>query len=379
MKKNIPFIDLQSQYLEIKEKIDKSIQKVLNHGVYINGDEVKVFEDMLCEYTSAKHAITCANGTDALSIALMALKVKANDAIFVPSFTYISSVEVISVIGAKPFFIDVKKDFNICTKSLETALHDAVKIGLNPSVVIPVDLFGRPSRSKELDRIIKEWGLKVIYDAAQSFGAEYDGEKVGSYGDITTTSFFPAKPLGCYGDGGAIFTNDDTLAKKIRSIKNHGMGNHKYEHINVGVNSRLDTIQASILIEKLKIFPTELEKRNRIAQFYNNNIKPLDTLDLIVPDIDDNICYSWAQYTLISNNRNLIMEKLKDLKIPTVIYYPIPLNKQEAYKDSYVVSSGIKTSEELCSKVFSLPMSPYLKQEDQSFIIESLNNILLEL
>ena len=192
----------------------------------------------------------------------MALQVKANDAIFVPSFTYIASVEAISVIGATPFFIDVKDDFNICTKSLETALNDAVKIGLNPSVVIPVDLFGRPSRSEELDRIVKKWSLKVIYDAAQSFGAEYNGKKVGSYGDITTTSFFPAKPLGCYGDGGAIFTNDDVLAKRIRSIKNHGMGNHKYEHINVGINSRLDTIQAAILIEKLKIFSENFVRDN---------------------------------------------------------------------------------------------------------------------
>lgn len=379
MNRDIPFIDLQSQYIEIKEKIDNSIHKVLNHGVYINGEEVKVFEEMLCEYTSAKYAITCANGTDALSVALMALEVKANDAIFVPSFTYIASVEAIKVIGATPFFIDVKNDFNICVKSLETALNDAVQIGLNPSVVIPVDLFGRPSRSEELDMVVKKWGLKVVYDAAQSFGAEYDGKKVGSYGDITTTSFFPAKPLGCYGDGGAIFTNDDILAKRIRSIKNHGMGNHKYEHVNVGVNSRLDTIQAAILIEKLKIFPSELEKRNRIAQFYNSNIKPPDALNLILPDIDKNTCYSWAQYTLISNNRNLVMKKLKDLGIPSVIYYPLPLNKQEAYKDSFVVSSGIKTSEELCNKVFSLPMSPYLNQEDQNFIINSLNKILLEL
>jgi dTDP-4-amino-4,6-dideoxygalactose transaminase len=377
--KKIPFINLKSQYELLKANIDSSIQKVLDHGVYINGPEVQEFEGMLSEFTLAKHAITCANGTDALSISLMALNLGANDVIFVPSFTYIASVEAISVIGAIPFFVDVKDDFNICPISLENAINDSILLGLKPAAVIPVDLFGKPSRSNELDKILKHWDLKVVYDAAQSFGAEYEGVKTGNCGDITTTSFFPAKPLGCYGDGGAIFTNNDDLAKKIRSIKNHGMGKHKYEHVNVGVNSRLDTIQAAILIEKLKFFPEELRKRNKIAEYYSNNIQINNNSDLILPHTSEAECYSWAQYTLMSKNRDVIMEKLKAYGIPTVIYYPLPLNKQEAYDACHIVSSGVPNSEDFCGRVFSLPMSPYLDKEHQDYIINCLNTIVREL
>ncbi len=375
---NIPFIDLKSQYIDLKQNINKRINNVLDHGIFINGPEVSIFEEDLCNFTSVKHSISCANGTDALSIALMALNTNRDDVVFVPSFTYISSVEAIALLGATPFFVDVDFDFNICPVSLENAILDSLKLDLKPSVVIPVDLFGKPSKSEKLDAVIAKYNLKVIYDAAQSFGAEYKGEKVGNFGDITTTSFFPAKPLGCYGDGGALFTNDDVIASKIRSIKNHGMGNHKYEHINLGMNSRLDTIQAAILIEKLDVFSKELITRNEIARFYSNNINDIDKL-LITPEVKPGNLFSWAQYTLISPKRDEIMKKLKELSIPTAIYYPLPLNKQEAYKDNYVVSSGIKNSEKLCKQVFSLPMSPYLDRTHQDYIISSLNKIIDDL
>ena len=375
---NIPFIDLKSQYIDLKKNINRRINNVLDHGVFINGPEVSAFEEDLCKFTSVNNSITCANGTDALSIALMALNTDRNDVVFVPSFTYIASVEAIALLGAIPFFIDVDLDFNICPMSLENAILDSLKLDLKPSVVIPVDLFGKPSKSEHLDSVINKYNLKVIYDAAQSFGAEYKGEKVGNFGDITTTSFFPAKPLGCYGDGGALFTNDEDIASKIRSIKNHGMGNHKYEHINIGMNSRLDTLQAAILIEKLNVFSKELIIRNELARYYNDNINHIDDL-LIAPEISSGDLYSWAQYTLISPKRDHIMKKLKQLGIPSVIYYPLPLNKQEAYKDNHVVSSGIKNSESLCKQVFSLPMSPYLNRKHQDFIISSLNKIIDEL
>lgn len=367
----IPFIDLQTQYSSIKDKIHKSIDNVLSHGVFINGPEVKEFENKLKSFTSAGHAITCANGTDALTIALLALNVENTDAVFVPSFTYIASAESIALVGGVPYFVDVGDDYNICPNSLETAINDAKENNHHPKVVIPVDLFGKPSVSKELDSIIKKYDLKTIFDSAQSFGASHDGIKVGNFGDITTTSFFPAKPLGCYGDGGAIFTNNNDLAKLIRSIKNHGMGNHKYEHINVGMNSRLDTIQAAILNEKIDLLEVEIIKRNEIAEYYNNELR--DT-SLILPTVSDSNSFAWAQYTLRHKERDKIIDFLNSKDIPAAVYYPIPLNQQLAYRSCNVVSSGLKNTERFCKEVFSIPMSPYLKKEHQEFIIKTLKS-----
>ena len=365
----IPFIDLKSQFNILSEDIQSSINDVLQHGKFINGPEVSIFEEKLKEFTSVKHAITCANGTDALSISLMALDLGPNDAIFVPSFTYIASVESIALIGGIPYFVDVADDYNICVESLENAIEDAKKNKHNPKIVIPVDLFGKPSISDELDIIIKENSLNVIYDSAQSFGSSYKDKKIGNYGDITTTSFFPAKPLGCYGDGGAIFTNDSNIAGLIRSIKNHGMGKHKYEHINIGMNSRLDTLQAAILISKIKILSEEIVKRNDIAKYYNENLKDCSYL---LPKLSMENSFAWAQYTLRHEKRDMIIKFLNSKGIPTGIYYPIPLNQQPAYKNCYVVSSGVKNTERFCKEVFSIQMSPYLKKEHQEYIIEHL-------
>ncbi len=367
----IPFIDLRSQYSLIEASLKESINEVLNHGKYINGPEVIKFEQNLSKFTGVRHSITCANGTDALTIALLALKVKPNDAVFVPSFTYIASVEAISLVGAKPYFIDVKDDYNICSKSLKVAIGDAKKNKHIPKIVIPVDLFGKPSISNELDEIIKENNLETIYDAAQSFGSFHNKIKIGNFGDITTTSFFPAKPLGCYGDGGAIFTNNDILADKIRSIKNHGMGRHKYEHINIGMNSRLDTIQAAILINKLTLLEEEIIKRNEVAEYYNELLKDSD---LILPSLCKDKSYAWAQYTVRHKNRDDCIIELQSEGIPAFVYYPIPLSQQAAYKHCNVVSSGLPNTEKFCKEVFSLPMSPYLKRSDQEKIANVLKN-----
>ena len=367
----IPFIDLKSQYELIREQIKNSIDTVLDHGKFINGPEVNEFETNLKSYTSVKHAITCANGTDALAIALLALKVQSNDAVFVPSFTYIASAESIALVGGVPYFVDVGDDYNICPKSLEIAIDDAKKNNHNPRIVIPVDLFGKPSVCVELDELINNFDLETIYDAAQSFGSSHNQIKIGNFGDITTTSFFPAKPLGCYGDGGAIFTNNDDLAKSIRSIKNHGMGNHKYEHVNVGMNSRLDTIQAAVLNEKIKLLQNEIIKRNQIAQYYNHE---LNDSSLILPKLSNTNSYAWAQYTLRHVDRDKIIEFLQSKNIPSTIYYPIPLNEQDAYKSCNVVSSGLNNTEKFCKEVFSIPMSPYLNKEHQDFIISTLKS-----
>lgn len=367
--KNIEFIDLSAQYNLLKNDIDKAMMQVLNHGKYINGPEVRAFEENLCDYAACKHSITCANGTDALTIALLALDLKEQDVIFVPSFTYIASVEAIALIGAKPFFVDVGEDYNICPVSLETAIKDALDLKLNPKVVIPVDLFGKPSCSTSLGKIIENYNLRVIYDAAQSFGASHESVKVGNFGDITTTSFFPAKPLGCYGDGGAIFTNSDELANLMRSIKNHGMGKHKYEHVNIGMNSRLDTLQAAILINKLKVLEDEIIRRNEIAKNYDEHI----VSDFAKPKISKTNSYAWAQYTLRHPKRDLVIQHLKEFNIPTAVYYPIPLSHQKAYQHYNIVSSGLPNSEKFCNEVFSLPMSPYLNRDHQEYIIQKLN------
>ena len=365
----IPFIDLESQFLSIQKSVEHAINKVLSHGKYINGPEVQEFENLLTNFTSVKHSITCANGTDALAIALLALEVKNSDAVFVPSFTYIASAESIALVGGTPYFVDVGDDYNICPISLEVAINDALQNNHQPKIVIPVDLFGKPSVSEDLNNLIDKYELHCIYDAAQSFGSSYNGKKVGNFGDITTTSFFPAKPLGCYGDGGAIFTNNDDLAQLIRSIKNHGMGSHKYEHVNVGMNSRLDTIQAAILIEKIKLLEDEIVMRNEIAERYNEG---LSETDIVLPYLSKEKSYAWAQYTIRHRHRDFLIEALKEKGIPTGIYYPIPLNEQAAYRNCNVVSSGLQKTEMFCKEVFSLPMSPYLATEHQELIISAL-------
>ena len=302
----------------------------------------------------------------------MAWGIGNKDAVFVPSFTYVATAESPAQLGATPFFVDVEEDtFNINPESFKQAIIDCKKLDLNPSVVIPVDLFGMPANVDMITNIAHDNNIKVLVDAAQSFGSKIGDRYVGTMGDATTTSFFPAKPLGCYGDGGAIFTNNDKDAELINSLRLHGKGSEKYDNVRVGLNSRLDTIQAAILIEKLKIFPEELKFRQKIADTYDKNLSPYCK----TPKLLKNVRSAWAQYTLIVKNRNNLQAQLKEKGTPSVIYYPNPLSKQTGYKHYPSVSSGVKVSEYLSEHVLSLPMHPYLKKEEQNIIIENFKEL----
>ncbi|MDC0010720.1 DegT/DnrJ/EryC1/StrS family aminotransferase [Porticoccaceae bacterium] len=359
------FIDLAAQQKLIRPQLDLAISRVLDHGQYIMGPEVKEFEGQLRKFTGASHALTCANGTDALTLVLMAWGVGPGDAVFVPSFTYVATAEAPAQLGASPFFVDVCEDtFNIDPRSLKQAIMDCRKIGLNPKVVIAVDLFGQPADVDAVTEIAHAENIKVLVDGAQSFGATSKGRRVGEMGDATTTSFFPAKPLGCYGDGGAIFTSNDEDAEIINSVRLHGKGSEKYDNVRIGMNSRLDTLQAAILIEKLKLFPAELKMRDVVAQRYTDIFSSLRN----VPVINGNNMSSWAQYTLRVDNREKLQGKLAAAGVPSVVYYPIPLSKQLGYQHYPGVSTGV--SERLAEQVLSLPMHPYLSRGSQSYIGE---------
>jgi dTDP-4-amino-4,6-dideoxygalactose transaminase len=367
------FIDLAAQQNLIRPQLDAAIKKILDHGQYIMGPEVKEFESQLCEFTGAKNAITCANGTDALTLVLMAWGVGPRDAVFVPSFTYVASAEAPAQLGATPFFVDVLEDtFNIDPESFKQAIIDCRKLGLNPSVVIAVDLFGQPANVDAITEIAHAENIKVLVDGAQSFGATSRGRRVGSMGDATTTSFFPAKPLGCYGDGGAVFTNNDEDAEIINSIRLHGKGSQKYDNVQIGLNSRLDTIQAAILIEKLKIFPKELQMRAIVANRYSEALSDF----CYVPNLISGNTSAWAQYTLKIARRDKVQNDLKLLGTPSVIYYPIPLSKQIGYESFPSCSTGVGVSESLAEKVLSLPMYPYLEEKNQRKIINQMLDVL---
>ncbi len=363
------FIDLAAQQKLIRPQIDVAIKKILDHGQYIMGPEVKEFEGQLRDFTGAKHALTCANGTDALTLVLMAWGIESGDAIFVPSFTYVSTAEAPAQLGATPFFVDVSEDnFNIDPQSFKQAIIDSRELGLKPKVVIAVDLFGQPADVDAITEIAHAEGIKVLVDGAQSFGATSKDRRVGSMGDATTTSFFPAKPLGCYGDGGAVFSSSDEDAAIINSIRLHGKGSQKYDNIRIGMNSRLDTLQAAILIEKLKIFDKELISRAQVAARYSSALAD----HFKVPRLNPYTTSAWAQYTLIVDDRQSIQAKLNSSGIPSVIYYPIPLSKQGGYEHYPRVSSKTDVSEALASSVLSLPMHPYLKEVSQDNIITKL-------
>ena len=375
MSEPIAFIDLAAQRKRIGSAMDEAILRVVNHGGYIMGPEVKTFEADLSAFCGAKHVISCANGTDALLMVLMAKGVKQGDAVLCPSFTFAATAEVVAQVNATPIFVDVNEDtFNLDMASLEAGLKTAKKLGLNPVGVIPVDLFGLPADYEPIEAFCKREGLWLMCDAAQSFGASYKGRKVGTIGDVTTTSFFPAKPLGCYGDGGAIFTNDDELAAVLRSIRVHGSGTEKYDNVRIGMNGRLDTMQAAVLIEKLKIFPSEIEARDRVAKYYNDNLRDV----AVVPEVPEGYTSVWAQYTLrmAGFNREQFQADLKAAGVPTAVYYPRPLHQQTAYKGFPVAGNGVPVSERLAQEVVSLPMHPYLTTEVQDRIIAAVKNAL---
>ncbi len=358
------FIDLQAQYKHLKTKIDKRIADVLNHGKFIMGPEVLELEQALANYIGVKHVVTCANGTDALTLSLMVLDIKEGDAVFCPTFTFFASAEVISFANATPVFVDSNEQtFNICPIDLEKQIEKTISEGrLTPKAIIAVDLFGLPANYPELEIIAKKYNLKLIEDAAQGFGGSItnsDGvtKKAGSFGDIATTSFFPAKPLGCYGDGGAVFTNNDDYAKLLRSYRVHGKGSDKYDNIRIGMNSRLDTIQAAILLEKLAEFPRELINRNKAAVNYEANLANL----YMTPQVPHGYESSWAQYTLLSDNRDKVMADFKKQGIPTVIYYGTCMHQQTVYANLGYQDGDFPVAEKLCKQVFSLPMHGYFE------------------
>jgi len=373
----IPFIDLAAQQARIKPEIDAAIARVLSHGQYILGPEVRELEKQLAEFCGAKFCVTCANGTDAIALPLMRLGIRPGDAIFVPSFTFTATAEVVCWLGATPYFVDINPDtYNICPDSLRAAITECKRDGqFTPRGIIGVDMFGLPADFDALDTIANENNLWLIMDSAQGFGGTYKGRVTGSMGRFATTSFFPAKPLGCYGDGGAIFTNDESDIEILHSLRLHGQGTDKYDNVRVGMNSRLDTMQAAVLLEKLKIFKDEITARNKIAPRYTAALK-----DIVgTPQIPDGYTSVWAQYTITvhggAEQRKALQEHLKSAGIPTMIYYPRPLHLQPAYKKYPSVGDALSHSEGVMGTVLSLPMHPYLEPEVQDNIIQQITNL----
>ena len=362
----IAFIDLQAQRRRLGERIDEAMARVLAHGRFIMGPEVRELEDRLGAFCGAKHAIACASGTDALLLALMAEGIGPGDAVFVPAFAFVATAEMAALAGATPVFVDVLPDtFNMDPKSLDAAIGIAEGLGLRPRAVIPVDLFGQPADYGRIGAIADKHGLTVVADAAQSFGAALNGRRVGTLGAYTATSFFPAKPLGCYGDGGAVFTDDDEKAEILRSLRAHGKGSEKYDHVRIGMNGRLDTIQAAILLEKLSIFDEEIALRQEIAARYSEGLRDVTR----VPQLTNGAASAWAQYTLLLDERDAVAGSLKAQGIPTAIYYPRPLHRQTAYRAYPRAPDGLPVSEDLAGRVLSLPMHPYLDAPTQDRII----------
>ncbi len=353
------FIDLEAQYNHLKEKINTRIQKVLEHGQYIMGPEVQELEEKLAEYVGTKHAITCANGTDALTLAMMVLGIKEGDAVFCPTFTFFATAEVIAYEGATPVFVDSDANtFNICPVDLEKRIQKVIDDGvLTPKAIIAVDLFGLPANYPEIEKIAKKYSLKLVEDAAQGFGGSIKGKRAGSFGDIATTSFFPAKPLGCYGDGGAIFTDNDDYAELLKSYRVHGKGSDKYDNVRIGMNSRLDTIQAAILLEKLAEFPKELVSRQKAADKYKVELNER----FVTPKIPDGYTSSWAQYTVCCDKRHLEMQAFKEIGVPTMVYYSTCMHQQTAFAELGYKIGDFPVSEKLASSVFSLPMHGYME------------------
>jgi UDP-2-acetamido-2-deoxy-ribo-hexuluronate aminotransferase len=363
----IPFIDLQAQRARIEDKIDAAVSRVIRHGAYIFGPEVKTLEGQLAAFAEAKHCIGNANGTDALVLPLWAWGVGEGDAVFCPSFTFAATAEIAPWVQATPVFVDVLPNtYNLDPKSLEAAIAGVKKDGkLKPKVVIAVDLFGQPADYPAISAICKREGLKLIADSAQGFGCTLGGKHPMRWADAQTTSFFPAKPLGCYGDGGATLTNDDAENVLMRSIAFHGAsGDDKYNCARIGMNSRLDTIQAAILIEKLAIFADEIKTRNEVADRYANMLEGLVT----TPKVIDGGVSTWAQYVIEADNRDGLAAHLREAGIPTAQYYPKPLHKQTAYESYPVGAGGLKVSEAIAHRVLALPMHPYLDGQTQTKI-----------
>ena len=372
------FVDLDRQYEVIGNEIEDRIRTVIQSKHFIMGPEIDELEIELAKYTGRKYAITCASGTDALVIPLMVYALKKTDAIFVPAFTFYATAESVLLAGATPVFVDCNSSYNIDINDLEEKIKRVLKEGkLRPKGIIPVDLFGQPADYDEITKIANKYNLFLLEDAAQGFGSLYKGKRACSFGDVSATSFFPAKPLGCYGDGGAIFTDDDDLAEKLKSVRIHGMGTNRYDNIRVGLNGRMDTLQAAIILPKLKIFNEELNKRNTIARQYMNNLKKM----FVVPSVSEGNISSWAQFSLLAKNkyqRDKIVIEMGKKRIPIMIYYPVTMHLQTAFKNFGYKKGDLPKCEEFAERIFSIPMHPYLTQEEIEMVSSELITVCSE-
>ena len=363
------FIDLNAQQKRIREKIESNIKRVLDHKRFILGPEVKEIEEKLADYVGTKYSIGVASGTDALLMALISYGIGPGDAVFTIPFTFVATAEVIRLLGATPVFVDIDVDtFNMDSEKLEDKIIGTQKTDLIPKCIIPVDLFGQPADYDEIKQTAQKYDLFVIEDGAQSFGASYKSKKACSLGDVSCTSFFPAKPLGAYGDGGMIFTDNIDIYEKLVSIRVHGKGSNKYENKRIGVNGRIDTIQAAILLAKFEIFNEEINLRQRVAKRYSEKLKDF----VKVPYVKDHNISAWAQYSVLHPERDKVLEKLKEKEIPSAIYYPKPLHLQEAFSSLGYKEGDFPVSERVSEKIFSLPFYPYLKIEDQERVIKAI-------
>ena len=365
----IPFIDLDAQRERLREQIDAAISRVLDHGQYIMGPEVARFEQELAAFTGARHVVSCANGTDALTLVHLAEEIGPGDAVLAPAMTFAATVEPALLCGATPVYVDIEpQSFNLSPSGLEEALTRAKKAGLRPRLIIPVDLYGLPADYDAIMDFAEAHGLVVVADAAQSMGARRAGRRTGTMGHYTCTSFFPAKPLGCYGDGGAVFTHDDEAADRLRSIRVHGKGKDKYDNVRIGVNSRLDTLQAAILREKLLILEDEIEARERVAQRYTALLD--GTVE--TPTVPNSTRSAWALYTILTDRRDALQAALEERGIPTAVYYANPLHRLPAYAHGLTPEEGLPTTDRTAARVLSLPMHPYLEDATQNRIVDAI-------
>ena len=365
----IDFANLQYQYQLYKSEIDEAIHAVLDKSNYIMGEEIAHLESSLKEFTGAKHAITCSSGTDALLLAMMALDIQPGDEIITTPFTFIATAETIAFLKAIPVFVDIdEKTYNIDPSKIEEKITSKTK------VIIPVSLYGQPSNMEAIQTIADQHNLKVIIDGAQSFGSTYKGRTDSNLGDISTTSFFPAKPLGCFGDGGAVFTNDDALATKMKSLRVHGQSK-RYHHQYIGMGGRMDTIQAAVINVKLKHYAKDLALRQEVAKKYS---QALEGKDMILPFIEENTTSAWAQYSICVKNRDNVQLKLKEQGIPTAVHYPVPLHLQECFEYLGHKKGDFPIAEQISSKIMSLPMNPYISDEEIVYIKKSIDQILGE-
>lgn len=367
------FIDLKAQYHALKEDIDKNIQQVINDADFILGNKVREFEEKLAQYVGIEYAVGCSSGTEALQLIYMAYGIGTGDAVFCPDMTFVASVEPACMLGASPVFCDIdEKTYNVDVESLERQIQAVLKEGkLKPRAIVAVDFIGNPADYDKLNEIAQEYGMILIEDAAQGMGASYNGKKCGSFGTVGATSFFPSKPLGCFGDGGAVFTDRYEMKELLMSLRVHGKGKSKYDNVRIGMNARLDTMQAAVMLPKLTVLDTEIEKRQRLAKRYNQALKDKYT----IPYIPENCVSSYAQYALLAESgeqRDEIRIKLEEAGIPTIIYYPNPMHKMKVFKNCFMGEEDFKNTIDYADRTFSIPFSAYLKEEDQEFVIEKL-------